>query len=407
MSAMDPHYLQRVAIAGSRIGASVKPPVAGPPQMPGSVWSSLRPVSTDLTLPPDAEDYAQLGSRPASASPRAEIVDFDPESERAVVEERRPNAELAPDVQPAPSGETSIAPRSSAGRQEKPQLPPLAPALEPVTRTGHLMRQERPQSPPVVPEGPQEVIRRVLSVGNGASITAPKRLRPIAQPPPATEEGVTQHRTADEGNTRASQAMIPAVVWPCTQLAARAPRGLRPVSDPVPAAADELRAALPLAAEAPRTSAEGPIPAQPETGQRSAIRRGNDARLAGRWSAPAAEAMASDALEPTALSPLPRLALMGMAAFQGRPIAAPAQVSAMTVVEPELVPKSQGPPVLPPNLSPSDRSESRITIGRIEVQVNNRAPQLQPVSTPEPVRVSRPASALLEAYYLDRFSLRP
>jgi len=269
------------------------------------------------------------------------------------------------------------------------------------------MRQERPQSPPVVPEGPQEVIRRVLSVGNGASITAPKRLRPIAQPPPATEEGVTQHRTADEGNTRASQAMIPAVVWPCTQLAARAPRGLRPVSDPVPAAADELRAALPLAAEAPRTSAEGPIPAQPETGQRSAIRRGNDARLAGRWSAPAAEAMASDALEPTALSPLPRLALMGTAAFQGRPIAAPAQVSAMTVVEPELVPKSQGPPVLPPNLSPSDRSESRITIGRIEVQVNNRAPQLQPVSTPEPVRVSRPASALLEAYYLDRFSLRP
>jgi len=96
MSAMDPHYLQRVAIAGSRIGASVKPPVAGPPQMPGSVWSSLRPVSTDLTLPPDAEDYAQLGSRPASASPRAEIVDFDPESERAVVEERRPIAAACP-----------------------------------------------------------------------------------------------------------------------------------------------------------------------------------------------------------------------------------------------------------------------------------------------------------------------
>jgi len=39
--------------------------------------------------------------------------------------------------------------------------------------------------------------------------------------------------------------------------------------------------------------------------------------------------------------------------------------------------------------------------------VNNRLPQLPAASRPEPIRVSRSASALLEAHYLDRFSLRP
>jgi hypothetical protein len=62
---------------------------------------------------------------------------------------------------------------------------------------------------------------------------------------------------------------------------------------------------------------------------------------------------------------------------------------------------------MPPNPASSTRDESRITIGRVEVQVNNRWPPLPAVSQPEPVKVSRPAAAVLETHYLDRFFLRP
>jgi hypothetical protein len=83
------------------------------------------------------------------------------------------------------------------------------------------------------------------------------------------------------------------------------------------------------------------------------------------------------------------------------------EVAGVPVKQPALVPKSHGLPVLPLNPAPIARSESHITIGRVEVQVNNRWPQPPAALRPEPVRVSRPASALLEARYLDRFSLRP
>jgi hypothetical protein len=89
------------------------------------------------------------------------------------------------------------------------------------------------------------------------------------------------------------------------------------------------------------------------------------------------------------------------------PVAPSEPVAAAVTIEPAFVPKTQELPVLPPNPAPSATNENRIIIGRVEVQVNNRLPQLPIVSLPEPVKVSRPASFLLEAHFLDRFFLRP
>jgi hypothetical protein len=71
------------------------------------------------------------------------------------------------------------------------------------------------------------------------------------------------------------------------------------------------------------------------------------------------------------------------------------------------IPKLHEPAALPPSALPTVNSESHVTIGRVEVQVNNRWPQLPAASRSQPVSVSRPPSALLEACYLNRFPLRP
>jgi hypothetical protein len=99
----------------------------------------------------------------------------------------------------------------------------------------------------------------------------------------------------------------------------------------------------------------------------------------------AAEATASGDLEPTAAAP----------------------ATAVAATDPGLMPKSHDLPRLPPRSFQTSGNESRITIGRVEVQVNSGSPQLPATSRSEPVRIPRPASALLEAYYLARFPLRP
>jgi hypothetical protein len=379
---MDPHYLQRIAIAGSRTSASAKPAVAAPPQMLASVWPWWRSIPADRGLPPGAADYAQLQSRSASDITPAQTFEFDPGSQHDVEGRRRSNAEPAADVEPAPPGETGIAGRSAAGVQEGPRLLPVA------------------------PEEPRETIRRVLPVGKEASITAPKGLRP-AKPPPATDESVLHLRIPDEGDKLAAQAVIPGVPRPRTQSDVLAPRDLRPVLDPAAAAADGPTLSLPSDAQARRSSAESPVPAEPGTERRSAAASGDRPRPA-RFQSPAtAEAVGSGALEPTAPAPPRRLEVAGMPALEDGPVAAPAQGAAVAPTKPRFAPKSHGLLVLPPNQAQTARSESRITIGRVEVQVNNRWPQLPAISRPEPVRGSRPAFAVLEARYLDRFSLRP
>jgi hypothetical protein len=67
------------------------------------------------------------------------------------------------------------------------------------------------------------------------------------------------------------------------------------------------------------------------------------------------------------------------------------------------VPPSPGPPILA-----RPRTENRIAIGRVEVQVNNLSPQVPVASASKSVSASHSAGAFLPgSYYLDRFSLRP
>src|SRR5262245_30698314 len=99
------HYLQRVAIAGSRTPAEAKPGVAGPPQMPGSVWLSRYSIPADRELPAGAAEYAELQSRPASDSMRAPtFVENALGFPRAADGKSRSKAEPAGDVEPAPPG---------------------------------------------------------------------------------------------------------------------------------------------------------------------------------------------------------------------------------------------------------------------------------------------------------------
>jgi hypothetical protein len=84
--------------------------------------------------------------------------------------------------------------------------------------------------------------------------------------------------------------------------------------------------------------------------------------------------------------------------------------------QPEPTPNSAPPPS--PALSPAEpavvapqlvgsppRKEARISIGRLDVQVNNHPPAPPPVRTAPPVTGNAPDA--LERRYLDRFRLKP
>jgi hypothetical protein len=452
---MGPHYLQRVAIAGSRTSAEARPGVASPPQMPGSVWLSRYSIPADRELPAGAAEYAELQSRPASDSMRAPgFVENAHGFPRAADGEGRSKAEPAGDVEPAPSGEASVAGRSTERVRQGPQLLPVA------------------------PEQPWDAIRRILPVGHEASVTAPMGLRHVSKPPPAADAprpylhsseagekpaaqaviaGVAQARTQSdvfaarsqrsvleraaatagsptlrspsiaqapmspaesyipaqpgtergEADEAGAQGTVPGVPRPRTQSDAFALRGPRPMVDPTAAATDRRTLPSPSSAPAERSPAQGSIPALPGTERRSAAASGDRHHPVRFQSPTVAEATASGDLEPTAATRPLRSEPAETAALESRPVAPLPQTAAVATTPPGFVPKSHGLPVLPANPAPAARSESRITIGRVEVQVNNHSPQLPAISRSEPGRISRPASALLEAYYLARFSLRP
>jgi hypothetical protein len=381
---MDPHYLQRVAMAGSRTSASARPAVAGPPQMPGVLWSFGLSNSPEgpISLGVAEEEHPQF--RPSSSHlVRTQSAEVDREIRRTVDRSGPSGAEPAGDVEPAPRGENGIARRSAAGVQEGSRLlPPTQ-------------------------EEPRETIRRVLPVSNEVSITAPKGLRPATKPPATADESVLHPRIPEERSKLESQPVIPSVLRPGMHPPVPTPRGLRPVPDPATAAADEFRVELRTDAETQRALTETPIPAQPGAEPRSLAASGDGSRLIRVRSPTVAKANALGSLEATAPAAPPSFEPTGTAALEGPLAAPPAQVVAVATSQPGFVPKAHELPVLPPSPAPTASSESRITIGRVEVQVNNRWPQLPAASRSQPVSVSRPPSALLEAYYLNRFPLRP
>ena len=381
---MGPNYLQRIAIAGCRAGAAAKPAVIGPPQMPGSVWSLARSIRVDRPLPPGAVESEQPQSRPPLDPAQARPVGSSPDVQRSVDAKRQSKAELAPDVEPASPGEPIVARRSATGVEDGPRLQPIA--------------AEEPRSP--IPSVPRPA--------NAAVITAPKGLRPIPKPPPPTDEPTPRLPADDWADGLAAQGGIRGALRSRTQSIIVAPQGLRPVLDPAPTTAHEPTVRLPPDA-APRTlSAESPVPAPPGIGHRPEAPGGDGSGPAQLQSPANAAAILSEdrvSAEPPLFFPDSPLERVETADRTRHTAAAPAAAAAPAPAA--FIPQFPRLPVMPPNPASSTRDESRITIGRIEVQVNNRLPQLPAASRPEPIRVSRSASALLEAHYLDRFSLRP
>jgi len=216
---------------------------------------------------------------------------------------------------------------------------------------------------------------------------------------PGTERG-----EADEAG---AQGAVPGVPRPRTQSDAFALRGPRPMVDPTAAATDRRTLASPSSATAERSPAQGSIPALPGTERRSAAASG-DRHHPVRFQQPTvAEATASADLEPTAATRPLRSEPPETSVLESRPVPPLPQTAPVAAAQPGFMPRSQDLLDLSPSPFQTARSESRITIGRVEVQVNNHSPQPPAVSRSEPGRISRPASALLEAYYLARFPLRP
>jgi hypothetical protein len=156
------------------------------------------------------------------------------------------------------------------------------------------------------------------------------------------------------------------------------------------------------------------LPLQEPAPVQTVIERGSEVRSIdalgddGPRSQAVAEASASDGVNAAAVRsphlPPPRVEA---AEPIHPPILPSVEVAAAEPTQPVLTPKPQWTPFMPPSPVAGTRHESHISVGRVEVQVNNRSPEVRVVSRPEPVRASRPAPVSLEAHYLDRFFLRP
>jgi hypothetical protein len=100
--------------------------------------------------------------------------------------------------------------------------------------------------------------------------------------------------------------------------------------------------------------------------------------------------------------PVPPAPRVDAAAAAGEPARSP---QAEELVQVAIAAKPSRDVSLPPMLPSSGKTDS-ISIGRVEVQVNNLPAQPPTVAQPRAAAVARTAG-LPGAYYLDRFSLRP
>jgi hypothetical protein len=387
---MSPNYLQRIAIAGSSTSAMARPVASGPPQMPGLVWSSGVSIPADrASPPPGGVEGEQRQSRLSFDIERVPGVGLARDLQREVDMKRSSETEHAADIEPVPAGESMLTGRYATSVAQK-GTPPR----------------------PRVPEEPQGAEDSLLPRPESELvISAPKGLRPVLEPPPTeATEPAGNLPSDDESDWLATQAAVHSVLQPHSASVVRAPAGLRPVLKPPPAAPNEPTILpRPSRADSRTLAAKGPLPTQMGIQPRPRSLNGDDAGSARAPSPAAVEPITSDDLEATRLrvrSPHPMPELVEAVAPLSDSATPPTQVVVPARAQ-GFIPISHWLPVMPPDPLASTRSESRITIGRIEVQVNNRLPQAPVESRHEPVRVSLPASPSLEAHYLDRFFLRP
>jgi hypothetical protein len=346
---MAANYLQRIAIVGSRTVSAAKPAVVGPPDMPGSALSAGPP---DLANPPSLSDRVEDPSRPLLDLERVPQVGLEP-VERAVESAPSSVTEPAHDLAPPQA-------RGSAATGGAERVPAGDSAPEQLT----------------IPQALQSASTSHLRPKTRFFVRAPRELRPVAGPP----------------STPTAEPVIPllrdeAIIAP--------PRERRPVMPPQPQPHEEPIVGLPVDIPTPTSDPEPAVTAQSIIEPRSKRPNNGSSDLAQLPMLAAAEPGRSDEM----------IAVASAAETESRPVDPPEQVAQAAPTHRVSVPESQWLPAVPRSSAADSGNGSRITIGRVEVHVNNRAPPRPVVLRPER-RVSWSAPALLDAHYLDRFFLR-
>jgi len=411
---MRPNYLQRVALAGSRVSTQALPPVTGAPEVPQSLGFARSWVMTDQPTSSRRIEIAGV------ESPQSPVLEPRPENkpedntERAVDVEPRAEASRVPDGQP-------VRMKESARREEltSPQIQDMAPGptlpIQPQLLT-ESVRQEHPETLVRAPKGLRRTLAPsapLLSEDDAASGLGARPDNPVTeglvsprreaerQPEKITAAHLPTPTEAPEGRLSRSsiqeeeqQPLTNGVRRIHSETVIRAPRGLRQRRTTFSAPSNEAAVTEERSAE-PQTITSGeslPVGPRAELGLEATTvpDRFVSAGLDEGMRVPAAADLPA---EPQ---------VMDHAAIREMP---PARAESIARDE-AFTPKVQPLAVPLPSTAASAREENRITIGRIEVQVNNRLPQTPAEPKPETVAVSSPAFASLEAHYLERFFLR-
>lgn len=398
-----PNYLQRVVAAGSRVSSPVKPPWSVPPLTPDGAIPSRAPwSSTGLEAVPAAGDQDLTISSVSSVEPTKDAPSIVPAAEPGVA---APVERKGQDVHPQPVPLSARFPsmvrtvieapkglrgplRPPAATSHAEAIPPsdlrskAAPVGPTPAETPHAPLFDN--SPSAEPTATTEVVPVASSneprpprLSNVANVAVDIPTAPVSMPGEAVDAvigppAVETRGTESHGKVRQEElevAVSPAVT-----------SGPSPAPPRSAASAAMLQPPLQGAAATSKTHLE-PEPAKKDF-------------AAPLLRAPVSSRSPAARVEPAKVQP-------GKAILENTTVeigAAPEK----SRVSARVMPPSSAVVALP--VSPG-KSENRINIGRIEVQVHNQTPQVRnssPPPTANPVRAD-----FLEARYLNRFAMKP
>jgi hypothetical protein len=367
-----PNYLARVALAGARAGSPARPAFAGPPRLPDAAG---RPPAADTMEATFALPEEQAGTGATPTFPTAANADSPPAEgnapERGIGSESAPSPARAIRRAAGPM-EASVAPPAPGEPSPQTQARPAGPTAPPPEQSARGRRpgaratqdsegaaaQESAVSGPTAGERASLLRAEAGRVDAGPLFEMPKTLPPRSNTP-ASEPGAAR----ETGWKQESLAAVPrtAGVLPTGRAEGQPPDSRTASFGTVAAASPPDRA---FARE--RTAASAPPPGAPDA---------EPERRSLALLPPGAQRAAAEPRFPPGEPP------------QARP-AAPTRLA-----EP---PGSAG--------GGAGGRQTRITIGRLDVQVHNRPPQ--PPSRP-PTPAGPSPGDILERRFLDRFRLRP
>lgn len=375
-----PNYLTRIAAAGARTQQPARPPVAAPPLMPGPT-PGLAMVASDSPAPLLGEEAGAFGaayppqvSSGASRDVDAPLSDAPPFDASTSAQESR---------LPRPAAETAETPHSAVrATQGEAQNRP-----QPIPAPDHSSEPAGPpqeRAEPLAPGVRQEAAAPHTEASERQQHTQPPPL-PEPLPPPPT-------RPASESS---EVVRVPRSLRPAQQEDATPTRMPTPPDARFPTVSDARRPGS--------TNAAGERTEDARTGDGDTEDGRAKATVHPDSTALPVEQIGVEASQ-SAASPAPLPPAEGSSRLRPREQAPQEK----TPVEPS----APSPGGAAPHLGSGPR-RSRITIGRMEVQVHNEPPPLPPPPRPQPPQPVIPpmrenlAQSALERLGLERFWLRP